>query len=102
VCGEPIELEKGRVEWEVPKASASEPPPIRLHIVHIPSPEDRDDGCMYDKRRAQREGHHLLWCPLTKVLGYDGLMFLMEQLEDGLLSVEDALRLFRRLHCGRR
>jgi hypothetical protein len=102
VCGEPIELEKGRVEWVFPKDSASEPPPIGLHIVHIPSPEDPTFGCMYDKQRARREGYNLLWYPLADLLGRDGLMRLLKLHEEGLLSDRDTVHLVRRLHSGRR
>jgi hypothetical protein len=99
-CGEPIEPELGRVEWLLPKDG--DPPSIGLHIVHMASREDRDDGCLYDRREVERNGNDLQWRFFTDFLGRKGRMLLKKLRREGLLSVRDAERLARRFHRGRR
>lgn len=94
VCGERISRpEDGWVEWLGKTATTSQSPP-NLRLVHAwkSSPRNSADRC----QRPGASGLNDL--PLPHFLGADGLMRLLNLLDEGYLPKTEVIEMIQRLH----
>lgn len=96
-CGRPIkQIKDGYVEWLAKEENNFEG--YGLHLVHHKpaSPLSGIDGCYYGESREAKT--YIGSVALADFVGYEGLINILENIQEGLLERTEAMEMIMRLH----